>query len=301
MPHVEVSKGRGSAVLLYHEVHGEGPIKILCVTGFMTHCKYWMPQVNFFTKCGGFQVCIFDNRGFGYSSVPTSHYSTSDMALDAIELADHLGWGQFHLCGLSMGGMISMEIAWRITNRLQSLTLSVTHSGGMHGFAPFSGVFSLLKAAVNNDDSQRADIMNKVLYSKEYLQKAENGVKMSDKLRKNYVDQANALPKPTAAGFLGHTRACLTHFVSNERLSYIRESGLPILIMTGTYDHLVKPVNSHNLRKILKAEIEIFEGAGHIINVECEDKFNELLLKHIQKSMDPKEKPKVEEIEIEAI
>jgi len=235
----------------------------------------------------------------GHSSVPYSHYTTSDMALDAIELVDHLKWDRFHLCGLSMGGMIALEMALRVTNKLQSLTLCVTHRGGVHGFSPFTGVISLLKAAFHFEPAERADIMHKVLYSKEYLQRAEEGITNYDKLRQMYVDTSNSLPKVNFWGFLGQAKAVHTHYVSNQRLSFLKNSGVPILIMTGTYDFLVKPVNSHFLHKFLSAEIEIFEGAGHCINIECEDKFNKALLKHIRKAMNPtKEKPQIEEVDI---
>jgi pimeloyl-ACP methyl ester carboxylesterase len=49
------------------------------------------------------------------------------MADDAIELLDHLEWMQdINLVGISMGGMISLEVADQIPERLASLTLTST-------------------------------------------------------------------------------------------------------------------------------------------------------------------------------
>lgn len=49
------------------------------------------------------------------------------MARDTIELLDHLEWKKdINLVGISMGGMISLEVADRIPERLASLTLTST-------------------------------------------------------------------------------------------------------------------------------------------------------------------------------
>lgn len=49
----------------------------------------------------------------GRSDKPIMRYSTSEMAKDILEVLDHLGWTserQLHVLGVSMGGMIALEI-----------------------------------------------------------------------------------------------------------------------------------------------------------------------------------------------
>jgi pimeloyl-ACP methyl ester carboxylesterase len=49
----------------------------------------------------------------GHSDKPVMRYSTSEMAKDVLEVLDHLGWTserQLHILGVSMGGMIALEI-----------------------------------------------------------------------------------------------------------------------------------------------------------------------------------------------
>jgi pimeloyl-ACP methyl ester carboxylesterase len=56
-------------------------------------------------------------------------YSTSEMAKDIIEVLDHIKWTEersIHVVGVSMGGMISQELALRIPERITSLTLVST-------------------------------------------------------------------------------------------------------------------------------------------------------------------------------
>jgi pimeloyl-ACP methyl ester carboxylesterase len=49
------------------------------------------------------------------------------MAKDAFDLLDHFGWkSDIHLVGVSMGGMISLEMATAEPERLKTLTLTST-------------------------------------------------------------------------------------------------------------------------------------------------------------------------------
>lgn len=75
----------------------------------------WQNQTKHFghTHASQYSNLIFDNRGIGGSDKPLRHYSTSEMARDALELIDHLGWTelrQLHVVGVSMGGMIAQEL-----------------------------------------------------------------------------------------------------------------------------------------------------------------------------------------------
>lgn len=57
------------------------------------------------------------------------YHRTSQMALDALKLLDFFGWKEkVHLAGISMGGMISLEMADAEPARFQSLTLTSTTS-----------------------------------------------------------------------------------------------------------------------------------------------------------------------------
>lgn len=76
-----------------------------------------------------YSVLIIDNRGMGGSSKPLMRYSTSEMAQDILEVANHLGWTsprQLHVCGISMGGMIAQELACAAPERVSSLSLIST-------------------------------------------------------------------------------------------------------------------------------------------------------------------------------
>jgi len=97
----------------------------------------WTRQVAHFAlgQPETYTVLVLDNRGSGFSGYPFVRYSTSAMAADVESLLSHVGWrgaAEVDVVGLSMGGMIALELARLIPQRIRSLTLAVTSSG--HGF-----------------------------------------------------------------------------------------------------------------------------------------------------------------------
>ena len=88
----------------------------------------------------------------------------------------------------------------------------------------------------------------------------------------------------TLGGNLGQMAACLRHYVSDERLLKIKESGIPVLVVTGTWDNLVNPQNSFHISKVLDCPIEQFEGSGHGLPGEQPVRYNKLLDEHFSKA-----------------
>lgn len=97
------------------------------IMGLSNSCFGWNHQVEHFTKhasdkFGPCQVLVFDNRGVGLSDSPKGAYKTSEMAKDAVELLQFVGWipedvegapssvPKVNIIGVSMGGMIALEL-----------------------------------------------------------------------------------------------------------------------------------------------------------------------------------------------
>src|SRR5688500_14179827 len=113
---------RANGQELYYEVHGKGQPLVL-VMGIGYDATLWtLAQVP--ALSGQFQVVIFDNRDAGRSSQAAGAYTVADMADDTAGLLDALHINQAHVCGLSMGGMIAMELALRHPDRVDRMILS---------------------------------------------------------------------------------------------------------------------------------------------------------------------------------
>jgi 3-oxoadipate enol-lactonase len=112
---------------LNYKLEGEGDETIVLVNGLADDLETWVFQMEDLLGAG-YRVLRFDNRGVGQSSAPPGPYTTKLFADDAKALVDELGLRDFHLVGVSMGGMIAQEYAIAYGSDLRSLTLACTYA-----------------------------------------------------------------------------------------------------------------------------------------------------------------------------
>jgi pimeloyl-ACP methyl ester carboxylesterase len=110
-----------------YRVEGQGPETIVLINGLADDLETWAFQVDDLLAAG-YRVLRFDNRGIGASSKPAGPYSSRMLADDAKALVDSLGITDFHLMGVSMGGMIAQEYALAYGSDLRSATFACTYA-----------------------------------------------------------------------------------------------------------------------------------------------------------------------------
>lgn len=95
----------------------------------------WRPQAE--ALADAFRVVRIDARGHGDAPSPTGPYTVEDLGRDVLDVADQLGLGSFHLCGVSMGGLTALWLAVHHGDRLRSLTAANTAArvGSADGWA----------------------------------------------------------------------------------------------------------------------------------------------------------------------
>ncbi|KAH9168019.1 Alpha/Beta hydrolase protein [Lactarius sanguifluus] len=155
---------------LYFEQYGTGPVKVVFISGLNS----WAAQVKHFSQLPQYSILVFDNRGAGNSDTPKGPYSTSAMAEDVIILLDFIGWTEsrsVHVVGLSLGGMIAQELAYRIPERLLSLSLAVTSAGGLPIFnvPPWFGLKNILRVPFIKDPKRRTPFIVESCFSSPWL------------------------------------------------------------------------------------------------------------------------------------
>jgi 3-oxoadipate enol-lactonase len=113
------------AAELNYELGGREGAPAIAFTGSLgTDLTMWQTQSD---RLGErFRTLRYDVRGHGASPVPDGPYSIADLGSDLVALLDRVGIEQASLCGLSIGGMISMWVAAHHPERVQRLVLCCT-------------------------------------------------------------------------------------------------------------------------------------------------------------------------------
>lgn len=234
------------------------------------------------------KILAFDNRGVGGSSKPWWRYKTSQMAQDALALMDHVGWEAANIAGVSMGGMISLELAAAAPQRVRSLTLMVT-TRGKYKSDPRSSV-PLRKSTFSKDPVEAVTNLLELLYPLDAIREArmdDSGKSVYDTLFAFHTAARDVRVKPSLMGMIGQVLAIRTHFVSDERLIGIKKAGFPVLLVGAMKDILIPPVESIKLKDRMEAEhvrTLFFENGGHGVTVQYIDEIADGLIETFERS-----------------
>ena len=107
------------------EVEGpQGGEAVLMLHSLGTDLHVWDPQAAALARTH--RVIRPDLRGHGITEAPAGGYTMGLLAHDGLRLLDALGVKRAHVCGVSIGGRIAMEMAAAAPDRIASLILCDT-------------------------------------------------------------------------------------------------------------------------------------------------------------------------------
>lgn len=256
---------------LYYEVHGEGE-PLLLIMGLSLNSKSWFRTLPELSK--HYKVIIFDNRGVGLSGKPNTPYSIELMAEDTRAVLDAAGTETAHVYGISMGGMIAQRFSLKYPERVRSLVLGCTTSGGATHVQPGPDVSMLMisRASSTATPEEMAWATAPILYSRSFIE--HNRSLVAEDIEKRI--ELPVLPY----AYMLQLQACMAHDTSGE----ISDIKVPVLVIHGDEDKLVPYENGVYLaEQIPNAEFFTIKGAGHIYVTEANELVNKKILEFLNK------------------
>lgn len=244
---------RGTHRLSYETVGRVDAPPLLLVMGMSFSARAWGPLPERLAEV--FRVVVFDNRGAGESTAPLRPFGIGNLADDAAAVLNAAGAGPAFVFGISMGGMIALELALRHPGRVKALALGATFAGWRESRKASLPVMAEVIAggALSRMGSHR--LIAGALVSKELAG--------SDLARFGAWIQTTGRVSPRV---LAQQLAAVTVWDATSRLCEIR---VPTLALTGDADQLVPVENSRRIvESIPGARLVLLPGAGHCFPLE---------------------------------
>jgi len=251
---------------LAHDDTGDGPAVVL-VHGHPFNRSMWSPQLAVLQE--RFRVIAPDLRGYGDSPVTPGTVPMAQLAADVSHLLDGKGIATAAVAGLSMGGLVVMELAaaqperwWaygfiattaqRITEEERATRLASARTLEEQGMRPVAEQMAARLFGPSPAPELTATIMAIML--------ATN-------------------PAGAAAAVRGRA----------ERPDYqptLTTLRAPALVCTGDRDSYSTAEVTRELARCLPdPEVVLLEGAGHLPNLERPDEFNRHLLSFLTRAL----------------
>jgi len=246
---------------------------VLLIMGIAAQAIHWPEAFCQALVNHGLQVIHFDNRDSGLSThladVPTPNlpavlagdrssvsYTLSDMAQDTVGLLDHLGIGQAHLVGASMGGQIAQTLAVEHSDRVRSLTsmMSTTGDTKVGQSSPealrelFSGPPAVTRDEVIQQMLRVAQFTGSARYPNDEAEVAERAGRAYDRC----YDP------------VGTARQAVAMVVSGDRTEALQRLKVPALVIHGLADRMCDVSGGRAAAEAIPgAELVLIEGMGH--------------------------------------
>ncbi|ORY79545.1 Alpha/Beta hydrolase protein [Protomyces lactucae-debilis] len=261
--------------------------------GLLASMYSWRETVKHYANRKDTTVLVFDNRGAGKSDAPLGRYTTTMLAEDTLELLDHVGWTKsrsVHVNGVSMGGMIAMQLALVAGERIKSLCLTSTCA--KHQNPPrtrlesIAGWIDWFRPKPTNE--RKVEVLMGRLFTDEAWLDSKNPAYPEFRTNRERVFQimlyrVTQSKTPRVSGQVGQIAACLTHHCSQENLAKIGQQ-MPVLVIVGRQDMLIDPACSDVLYKQVSLEgqrshvrLVSYEKGGHALMVEEEEAYHKEL------------------------
>ena len=260
-----------NGIATFYEDAGRGPPVVL-IHGHTLDRRMWHPQVAPLVDAS-YRVVRYDVRGHGRSEAPATGYTYHNYSLDLRDLLDALHIdAPAHLVGLSMGGGIALQFAVDHPQRVASLVLVDSTVPGFDYSPDYAQAVEELVRVARSDGPRAA------------LERVWLPHPLFDGIRR-FPDRFATLKRIVlaypAADYLDETEYHQPQWQVIDRLDEIHA---PALVLVGENDlpdfRLIAEILAAN---VSSARLEVIADAGHLLNLEQPQPFNDALLTFLRR------------------
>jgi 3-oxoadipate enol-lactonase len=246
-------------IVSYTDNQNTGYPYLIFIHGFPFSKDMWSKQREALKNT--FHVISYDVRGHGNTSAGNQEFSIELFANDLIRMMDILKIKKAILCGLSMGGYISLNAVTRFPERFAALILSDTNCLEDTPETREKRM-KTIENIRNNGIEKYADESLKNLFAAEsFISSKEAVAEVRKMIINTHVQSLN--------------KTLLALAARKETCSKLKEIKVPVLIMAGKEDIITPPAVALLMHENIKVSVlEILERAGHLSNMENPDDFN---------------------------
>jgi pimeloyl-ACP methyl ester carboxylesterase len=247
---------------LEYDLTGNG-IPLLFIHGYPLSRKIWTPQLTGLSDQA--KVISIDLRGHGESYPFEGRYSMALLADDCKQLLDEIGiHSPILVCGLSMGGYVTMALYREFPGLFKGMILTSTKSGSDSVEGKANRDIAIKDAYEHGANFIADNMLNKIVSPITYSTKP-------DLLENIHAIMANT----SIRGIVGALQGMKERPDSTTVLSQVK---CPVIIIHGEDDQLI-PVKDAELmhHHIPNSQFVVIPHAGHLPNLEQPDRFNQVL------------------------
>ena len=246
---------------LNYELRGPEGAPVIAFTGSLgTDLTMWQPQADRLT--GRFRTLRYDVRGHGASEVPPGPYSIADLGSDLVALLDRLEIERASLCGLSIGGMISMWVGVHAPERVERLVLCSTSAL----LGPPSAWTERAATVRANGVGAVADVVLGRWFTPGFAQAHPEVIERMRRI----------LTATPSEGYAGCCDAIAEMDLTPDLPSIVA----PTLVLSGEQDPATPPEHGRRIAELIPgARFEIVSPAAHIATIERPDLTTAMILR----------------------
>jgi pimeloyl-ACP methyl ester carboxylesterase len=279
------------AEIFIEEVGPKSKSGVIFIHGSALRTDVWYYQMAGLDRR---RLIFYDMRGHGRSE-PSGRddFSVTRLARDLEAIIEDCGLKEVVVVGHSIGGMLALELGGLRPELLgapiKGITLvNATYTVPMEtiaGGAALARLERIIRRPLDfvGRQSTRIDTLRKLVRPSDALFWSVAFIAFGPQASAKQIDYTYDMVAETRSETIFDLFKAYRDFDMTDRLGDVT---VPVLVVTGTHDRITLPEASRHLADNLpKAELEVFEGCGHMTMMERHEEFNALLTRFLDDTL----------------